>query len=239
MLSRRTARRLAGALGTLVLIAYLLAGCGGSPAPSTGAEGSHSGTASSSGTGTTAGEAGGNDGGYVVRHAMGETRIPRTPQRIVVLTNEATEALLALGIKPVGAVNSWVGDPWYDHIADRMEGVQPLGMENQPNLEAIAALQPDLILGTKMRHEKIYPQLSQIAPTVFSETIRGRWQENFMLWAEAVNRKAEGERLLQEWNRRLEEFRKKAGDKLNLQVSLVRFMPGHVRILYKDTFAGS
>lgn len=90
-----------------------------------------------------------------------------------------------------------------------------------------------------MRHEKIYPQLSQIAPTVFSETIRGRWQENFMLWAEAVNRKAEGERLLQEWDRRLEDFRQKAGDKLNLQVSLVRFMPGHVRILYKDTFAGS
>lgn len=239
MLSRRTARRLTGALGTLVLIAVLLAGCGGSPAPGSGAEGSGSATASSSATGTTTGEGEGDDGGYVVRHAMGETRIPRTPERIVVLTNEATEALLALGIKPVGAVNSWVGDPWYDHIADRMEGVQPLGMENQPNLEAIAALQPDLILGTKMRHEKIYPQLSQIAPTVFSETIRGRWQENFMLWAEAVNRKAEGERLLQEWDRRLEDFRQKAGDKLNLQVSLVRFMPGHVRILYKDTFAGS
>ncbi|HEY8416251.1 MAG TPA: iron siderophore-binding protein, partial [Thermaerobacter sp.] len=123
MLSRRTARRLTGALGTLVLIAVLLAGCGGSPAPGSGAEGSGSATASSSATGTTTGEGEGDDGGYVVRHAMGETRIPRTPERIVVLTNEATEALLALGIKPVGAVNSWVGDPWYDHIADRMEGV--------------------------------------------------------------------------------------------------------------------
>ncbi|GAB6936335.1 iron-siderophore ABC transporter substrate-binding protein [Calditerricola yamamurae] len=177
--------------------------------------------------------------GYVVKHAMGETRIPKTPERIVVLTNEATEALLALGIKPVGAVNSWVGDPWYDHIAEEMEGVQPLGKEDQPNLEAIAALKPDLILGTKMRHEKIYPQLSQIAPTVFSETIRGKWQENFMLWAEAVNRKAEGEKLLAEWDKRIADFRQKAGDKLKMKVSLVRFMPGRVRILYKDTFAGS
>jgi len=177
--------------------------------------------------------------GYVVKHAMGETRIPKTPERIVVLTNEATEALLTLGIKPVGAVNSWVGDPWYDHIAKEMEGVQPLGKEDQPNLEAIAALKPDLILGTKMRHEKIYPQLSQIAPTVFSETIRGKWQENFMLWAEAVNRKAEGEKLLAEWDKRIADFRQKAGDKLKMKVSLVRFMPGRVRILYKDTFAGS
>lgn len=188
---------------------------------------------------TGASDSSSRNGGYVVKHAMGETRIPKTPERIVVLTNEATEALLALGIKPVGAVNSWVGDPWYDHIAKEMEGVQPLGKEDQPNLEAIAALKPDLILGTKMRHEKIYPQLSQIAPTVFSETIRGKWQENFMLWAEAVNRKAEGEKLLAEWDKRIADFRQKAGDKLKMKVSLVRFMPGRVRILYKDTFAGS
>ena len=234
-------------LAVLTVASLLLTACGGAPAAS-GEAGSSGGTAtgsaSGSGTGTASGSgtgsgAAGEGEGYVVRHAMGETPIPRTPQRVVVLTNEATEALLALGVKPVGAANSWLGDPWYDHIAPMMEGVTPVGKEDQPNLEAIAALQPDLILGTKMRHEKIYPQLSQIAPTVFSETIRGKWQENFMLWAEAVNRKAEGERLLEEWNQRLEHFRQQAGDKLNLEVSLVRFMPGRVRILYKDTFAGS
>ena len=37
-------------------------------------------------------------------------------KRVVILTNEGTEALLALGVKPVGAVQSWLGDPWYDHI---------------------------------------------------------------------------------------------------------------------------
>ena len=211
-------------LATVLAMALLATGCGTKP------------EAQPANTGASAGS---NSEGYVVKHAMGETRIPKTPERIVVLTNEATEALLALGIKPVGAVNSWVGDPWYDHIAKEMEGVQPLGKEDQPNLEAIAALKPDLILGTKMRHEKIYPQLSQIAPTVFSETIRGKWQENFRLWAEAVNRKAEGEKILAEWDKRIADFRQKAGDKLKMKVSLVRFMPGRVRILYKDTFAGS
>ena len=240
-------RRVAALVAVSLVAALALSACGGGgPAASGGAGSStHGGTVSGGGTGSgsatgsgTASGAGEGEG-YVVRHAMGETRIPRTPERVVVLTNEATEALLALGVKPVGAANSWLGDPWYDHIAPLMEGVTPVGKEDQPNLEAIAALQPDLILGTKMRHEKIYGQLSQIAPTVFSETIRGKWQENFMLWAEAVNRQAEGERLLEEWRGRIEDFRQKAGDKLDMEVSLVRFMPGRVRILYKDTFAGS
>ncbi|MFY0544425.1 ABC transporter substrate-binding protein [Brevibacillus sp. H7] len=175
---------------------------------------------------------------YVVKHAMGETEVKGTPQKVVVLTNEGTEAVLALGIKPVGAVQSWTGNPFYDHIKAEMEGVQVLGMEDQPNLEAIAALKPDIILGNKMRHEKIYEQLSKIAPTVYSETLRGKWKDNFKLYAEALNKKAEGEKVLADWDKRIAEFKEKAGDKLSTKVSIVRFMPGRVRIYYKDTFSG-
>lgn len=207
----------------LLMFALALAGCGSQDASQEQEDGSQAPA----------------ETGYTVTHAMGKTKIPKTPERVVVLTNEGTEALLALGIKPVGAANSWIGDPWYEHIAQEMEGVQPVGKEDQPNLEAIAALKPDLILGTKLRHEKIYDQLSQIAPTVISENIRGLWKENFKLWAEAVNRKAEGEKVLADWEKRIAEFKTLAGDKLNTKVSLVRFMPGRVRILYKDTFAGA
>ena len=60
-------------------------------------------------------------------HAMGVTDVPDNPQRIVVLTNEGTEALLAVGITPVGAVRSWLGDPWYAHIAGDMAEVTVVG----------------------------------------------------------------------------------------------------------------
>ncbi|GAX89981.1 ABC transporter substrate-binding protein [Effusibacillus lacus] len=175
---------------------------------------------------------------YTVKHAMGETPIKGTPKKVVVLTNEGTEAVLALGIKPVGAVKSWNGDPWYDHIKKDMEGVKVLGTEHQPNLEEIAALKPDLILGVKLRHEKIYQQLSAIAPTVLSETLRGEWKNNFKLYAEALNKKAEGEQVISAFDKRVEEFKKKAGDKLKTKVSLVRFMPDRIRIYYVDSFAG-
>ncbi|WP_091167644.1 ABC transporter substrate-binding protein [Paenibacillus sp. 1_12] len=175
---------------------------------------------------------------YTVKHAMGETKITGNPTKIVVLTNEGTEVLLSLGIKPVGAVKSWSGTPFYDHIKKDLEGVTVVGDENQPNLELIATLKPDLIIGNKLRQEKVYSQLSAIAPTVFSEKINADWQKNFKLYAEALNKKDQGDQLLGKLDQRIADFKTKAGDSLKMKVSLVRFIPGKTRIYYKDTFAG-
>ncbi|MED4970749.1 ABC transporter substrate-binding protein [Parageobacillus toebii] len=175
---------------------------------------------------------------YTIEHAMDTTEIKGTPERVVILTNEGTEALLALGVKPVGAVKSWTGNPWYDHIKDKMEGVKELGTEAEPNLEAIASLKPDLIIGNKLRHEKIYEQLKAIAPTVFSETLRGNWKDNFMLYAKAVNKEEKGKEVIAEYDKRIEDLKAKLGDKLKMKVSIVRFMAGDVRIYHKDSFSG-
>lgn len=210
-------------LSSVTAIAVLAAGCGQKTGTPDGTENKSGSNAELS---------------YIVKHAMGETKITGTPKRIVVLTNEGTEAVLALGLKPVGAVKSWTGNVWYDHIKPEMTEVKELGTEHQPNIEAIAALKPDIILGNKMRQEKIYSQLSAIAPTVFSETLRAEWKSNFALYAEALNKKAEGEKVLADFDKRVEDFRKKAGDKLATKVSIVRFMPGKTRIYYKDTFSG-
>ncbi|QGQ99811.1 iron-siderophore ABC transporter substrate-binding protein [Paenibacillus psychroresistens] len=173
-----------------------------------------------------------------VKHAMGETEIKGTPLKVVVLTNEGTEALLALGVKPIGAVKSWTGDPWYDHIKADMEGVTVLGEEGQPNLELIAGLQPDLIIGNKKRQEKIYEQLKAIAPTVLSEDLRGEWKINFNLYAEALGKTAEGDVLMAAFDKRIEDFKVKAGDKLKQTVSVVRFMAGKTRVYHTNTFSG-
>ncbi len=173
-----------------------------------------------------------------VKHSMGETEIKGTPQRVVVLTNEGTEAVLELGIKPVGAVKSWTGSPWYEHIKADMEGVQVIGEEGQPNLELIAGLAPDLIIANKMRHEEIYEQLKAIAPTVVSETLRGDWKINFKLYAEALGKSAEADKQLAAFDSRIEDFKTKAGDKLKDTVSVVRFMGGKTRVYHGDTFSG-
>lgn len=181
---------------------------------------------------------GGSAAAETIDHAMGTTEVPDDPQRIVVLTNEGTEALLALDIAPVGAAQSWTGDPWYDHIEDDMGETMPLGTENQVNLELIAALEPDLILANKQRHEEIYPQLSAIAPTVVSERLRGDWRINFALYAVAVGRAEEGDRVLAEFDGRVDTLAAALGARLQEEISVIRFLPGHIRIYQRDSFSG-
>ena len=175
---------------------------------------------------------------YTVEHAMGTTEITGTPKKVVILTNEGTEALLAMGVTPAGAVQSWLGEPWYEHISDQMTDVEVVGTESEVNVEAIAALKPDLIIGNKMRQEKIYEQLKAIAPTVFSETLRGDWQENFNLYAKALNREEEGKKVITDFESRITTLKDSLGDKVNQEVSVVRFMAGITRVYYTDTFSG-
>ncbi len=175
---------------------------------------------------------------YTIDHAMGSTTIKGTPKRIVMLTNEGTEALLAMGVTPVGAVQSWTGDPWYEHIADKMKDVKVVGTESEVNVEAIAALKPDLIIGNKMRQEKIYDQLKAIAPTVYAETLRGDWKENFKLYAKAINKEEKGNEVLSAFDTHVSDLKAKLGDAVNQEVSVVRFLSGTTRIYYTDSFSG-
>ena len=173
-----------------------------------------------------------------VSHAMGETEVPENPEKVVILTNEGTEALLAMDVTPVGAVQSWLGDPWYDHISDQMEGVEVVGTESEVNLEAVAALEPDLIIGNKLRQEDIYDQLSAIAPTVYSETLKGDWQENFTFYAKALNMEDKGKEVMSTYNDRIDSMSEELGEQLDKEVSVVRFLAGQTRIYYKDSFSG-
>ncbi|UFJ41418.1 iron-siderophore ABC transporter substrate-binding protein [Brevibacillus humidisoli] len=233
-LQRPTPFRVLALFLTAVL---LLAGCGGGQQqtqPSTQPSGDNS----ASSPGTESGEQGtSSEETRTITHAMGTTEIKGTPQKVVVLVNGLVDISLALGVKPTGAVQSWIGDPWYDYIKDDMQGVTVLGEETQPNLEKIASLKPDLILGSKMRHEKIYTQLSAIAPTVMTETVFD-WKENLKLSAEALNKQAEAEKLISDWDKRVADFKQKMGDKLKTEVSLIRFNPDHARIYYTG-FPGS
>src|SRR5262245_58775697 len=89
-------------LSALIVLSVVISGCGNSGTANNASTGNANKASNSS-----------NAAERTITHAMGETVVKGTPLRVVVLTNEGTEALLALGVKPVGAVKSWTGDPWY------------------------------------------------------------------------------------------------------------------------------
>lgn len=177
----------------------------------------------------------------VIEHAMGETTIEGTPEKVVTLYQGATDATTLLDIEPVGIVESWVEKPIYTYLRDDLEGTKIVGEETQPNLEEIAALNPDVIFASKMRHEEIYEKLNQIAPTVAIEDVFD-YKGTVALMGETLNKQEEADAIIADWNERLEDFKEKAAEKLGddwpKNVSLINFRSDHARI-YFDSFAGT
>ncbi|MEJ3748218.1 iron-siderophore ABC transporter substrate-binding protein [Actinomycetes bacterium KLBMP 9797] len=104
-----------------------------------------------------------------VTHKYGSTEIKAEPKKVITLGLSDQDAVLALGIKPIGAVD-WFKErpfgkwPWVQWGSTPPEIV---GERDEFNMEKIAALQPDLILAqySGMTKEN-YETLSGIAPTV-------------------------------------------------------------------------
>lgn len=106
-----------------------------------------------------------------VEHALGATTIESEPQRVVTVGVTEHDTVLALGIPPVG-VTDWYGDqpyatwPW---AQDELGDAQPEVLTTSDGLqfERIAALEPDLIIGTNAGLDRAdYETLSEIAPTI-------------------------------------------------------------------------
>jgi iron complex transport system substrate-binding protein len=175
----------------------------------------------------------------LIKHAMGETEVPLNPQRVVVLDSGELDSVLALGVKPVGAVTAFADGEFQAYLGDKTEGIQKVGTISEPNLEAIIALQPDLILSSKLRHEEIYNQLAQIAPTVFAERVGVVWKENFRLHAEALGKTAEADRIEAAYRERIAQLQQRLEQPDQISVSVVRFLEGQVRQYQRGSFIGT
>lgn len=92
--------------------------------------------------------------------------LPARPKRIVVLEFMFAEDLAALGITPVGMADPEYYPVWIGYDDARLASVADIGTRQEPSLEAIAAAEPDLILGVGLRHAPIFAALERIAPTV-------------------------------------------------------------------------
>jgi iron complex transport system substrate-binding protein len=107
-----------------------------------------------------------------LEHKYGSTTLEKAPVRVVCVGLTEQDALLALGIVPV-AVTKWFGDapgyifPWAEQLLGDGELPEVLKDTNGVEIEKVAALRPDLIIGQYAGlTEKDYELLSAIAPTV-------------------------------------------------------------------------
>jgi iron complex transport system substrate-binding protein len=176
----RLVTRLAAPVAAL-LLALSLAACGGDDEATTAAAGSKPAAGAFPVT---------------VRHKFGTTTVEREPKRVVTVGYTDQDAVLALGVVPVGVGDflggyRWRQRPWAQQA---LGGAKPAVVSGQQiNFEAVAAQRPDLIIAINAGLKQgDYDKLSRIAPTVAQSgdyiDFGMPWQDQTRLVGQALGR---------------------------------------------------
>jgi ABC-type Fe3+-hydroxamate transport system substrate-binding protein len=104
--------------------------------------------------------------GETITGVNGEVTLDKPAKKVVVLEWTYAEDLLALGIQPTGMADIQEYHNWVNIDVPLSKDVEDVGGRQEPNLEVIAALEPDLIIGVSFRHDGMLADLEKIAPTV-------------------------------------------------------------------------
>ena len=140
-----------------------------------------------------------------------------TPQqhqtkKVISLSWSATEALLALGVTPVGVADpngysEWVNSPPLPN------DVRNIGTRAEPNLAVIYSLKPDLIIGGPSHNSE---QLGKTGtPVLILDTFRADHDngkaidQDFLKIATAIGKTTEAEKYLKQRDKNIQQWKQK------------------------------
>ncbi|NMI03140.1 ABC transporter substrate-binding protein [Paenibacillus sp. SZ31] len=200
----------------ILIMTLVLAGCGGQTAGNTAGVTEDTGqtTAADNSSAQDANDtnaAGGpsitsnTDGSFVVKSAWGETTLPSSPNKIVALHFSFTDELVSLGVTPVGIAGSYNAEV-LGYLKDKVENYTFVGNHQQPNLEVISSLQPDLIIANADVHGAIRDDLEKIAPTIALYTNGyGDMEQNFAVLGTLLGKEKEHDQVMNDLNQNIEQ----------------------------------
>jgi iron complex transport system substrate-binding protein len=112
------------------------------------------------------------------------------PQRIVVLSGDQLDSLCALGLQSrvVAAAMPDDSSSQPSYLGKVIHDVPGAGSRSAPDVDAIKAATPDLILGSEALTPEDFGELSAIAPTVFTGAPGAGWQDNMRTVGAATGR---------------------------------------------------
>jgi iron complex transport system substrate-binding protein len=130
-----------------------------------------------------------------IEHAGGTAEVPLRAARVVTLSEALDGHLTSVGLAPVGAVTDvqdWLAP--YESVLDpdlALGEIADIGFSDDPNLEVITRLSPDLILA-EVFSEDLYGTLTAIAPTVLVDRVsNAAWKGAFDQTVTAAGRQDE------------------------------------------------
>ncbi|WP_024799453.1 iron-siderophore ABC transporter substrate-binding protein [Nocardia sp. BMG51109] len=170
-----------------------------------------------------------------VPQPAGTIQVPADPQRIVVLDTAALDAVCAVGLweRVVGAATMPGPTPQPTYMGTGVQKIPSVGGLGSPDIAAVTALHPDLILGSDDSGN--VDVLRGIAPTVRAGA--DGWQQTFTAYAEAMGRGNAGAKALADYRTDARETGAAIGANLS-QASVIRFSADDIRVQGNDSFAG-
>ncbi|WP_406010789.1 ABC transporter substrate-binding protein [Streptomyces sp. NBC_00637] len=167
--------------------------------------------------------------------ATGRTvRVPTAPAKVVALSEPTLDAALALGVTPVGATAGRGQRDVSTYLADKAGKAQVVATVAEADMEKVAALRPDLILldeTTAVKSE--VAELQAIAPTVVTARLDEDWRKAFTATADALDKKADAERILTGFDADVAAAKAKLGTNAGAVVSVVRWQNGAPSVVGK------
>ena len=158
------------------------------------------------------------------------------------LSEPTTDAILALGLKPIGVVAGRGQKTVPNYLSEKAKNIPIMGSIGQPNFEAIGAQKPDLILvdGTGLKNNaKALATSRAIAPTVYTGDAGGDWRSNFTNIANALNQEQKGKQVLAAYDKRVKEMASALAPKYSCKTfSIIRWQGTAAALILKELPAG-
>ena len=165
-----------------------------------------------------------------IAHKKGEYTLEKKPQVVAVLDTKFVDQLVALKEQPAGSVTAAGSDKDFPaYLSDRLGDMKVLGTRDEPNLEALVQLNPDLILMTDFQ-EKFYDNVSKIAPTLVLD-FNEDWRVTLNTMGKIMGRQKEAQDVQQAYENKVSKLKEQIAAKLGSEtVALIRPRKEGIRI---------
>lgn len=153
--------------------------------------------------------------------------------KVASMSIHITNNLLALGIQPVGSVIGGDVKDFLPHVADQLKGTQKLGVVTDPDMEALLALQPDVIYIDKEYSSKDLAKFEQIAPTIVIDMDQGTWQDQLKEIATHVGLEKKADTFIADYDTKAAQVSTLIHSRLgaDAKVMAIRMTPKELRVM--------
>jgi iron complex transport system substrate-binding protein len=178
----------------------------------------------------TAGSRRDRDATRTVRTDGGTVDVPADPKRVVAAIGSFETDMVAVGVMPV--LTTTFAGPWVD-----LDDAVTITENIPPTAEELVAVRPDLVVGwTWVTQEPSFDEIRKVAPYVGlgesaatagpgfdgSEPMKS-WDALFLSVCDAVGRRSRGEKLVAEFEQRLDDLAERRSGRPELRVARLEF----------------